>query len=145
MPTTAAGIKGAVTSKLKGMMGGIKIPGLSGGQRGGADAESDARLQELRDTAAEYEANKKARLERVLARGEALGISVEGEDTMTKPQSISLMTKLFGYKLVDPATPTAEETSSRTYLRVMAGVESALIVTCALYYGIDTLILKNKL
>jgi hypothetical protein len=60
------------------------------------------------------------------------------------PPAIPLQTKLFGYKLVDPATPTPAETTSKTYLRIMAGVDLTLLIIVAIYYGVDKLILKNK-
>lgn len=60
------------------------------------------------------------------------------------PPAIPLQTKLFGYKLVDPATPTAAETASKQYLRIAAGVDLTLLIIVAIYYGVDKLILKNK-
>lgn len=60
------------------------------------------------------------------------------------PPTVSLTTRLFGYKLVDPATPTPAETSAKTLLRILAGVDSALLLTIGVYYGVDKLILKNK-
>jgi hypothetical protein len=51
---------------------------------------------------------------------------------------------LFSYTLVDPSNPTDKEKSSQTYLRVMAITNLSLLGISAIYYGVDKLILKNR-
>ena len=54
----------------------------------------------------------------------------------------SFTDRLFGYTLVDPDTPTEEETSNKTTLRIMAIVDAVLLGGSALFYGVDKLLKK---
>jgi hypothetical protein len=54
--------------------------------------------------------------------------------------AVPITTRLFGYKLVDPATPTAADTTNKTILRIMAGVDLTMLTASAIYYGLDKLI-----
>jgi heptaprenylglyceryl phosphate synthase len=44
--------------------------------------------------------------------------------------------------VVDPDTPTEEETSNKTTLRIMAIVDAVLLGGSALFYGVDKLLKK---
>lgn len=59
--------------------------------------------------------------------------------------SLSLTDKLFGYVLVDAKNPTAAQKSSQNILRILSIVDLALLFTVGIYYGVDKLILKNRL
>jgi hypothetical protein len=76
-----------------------------------------------------------------------------GEDTASAPIApiedpapvLPLMDKLFGYVLVDPKKPTAAQTSSQNILRILSIVDLVLLSAVGIYYGVDKLILKNRL
>jgi hypothetical protein len=76
-----------------------------------------------------------------------------GEDTASAPIApiedpapvLPLMDRLFGYVLVDPKKPTAAQTSSQNILRILSIVELVLLSAVGIYYGVDKLILKNRL
>lgn len=57
--------------------------------------------------------------------------------------AVTTSDRLFGYKLVDPNTPTAAQTSSRNMLRYFAIGELVFLGTSAVYYGVDSLITSN--
>jgi hypothetical protein len=59
--------------------------------------------------------------------------------------ALSLMDKLFGYVLVDPKHPTPSQTSSQNILRILSIVDLVLLTAVGIYYGVDRLILKNRL
>ena len=56
---------------------------------------------------------------------------------LTGGGSTSFFDPIFGYSLVDPATPTAAETSNRLMLRVLSITDLSFITAAALYYGIQ--------
>jgi len=58
---------------------------------------------------------------------------------------LTLTEKLFGYILVDPNHPTPAQTHSQNILRILSIVELVLLSTVGIYYGVDKLILKNRL
>jgi len=60
------------------------------------------------------------------------------------PPPTGIMSTLFSFTLVDPVTPTAAETASRNTLRIMSIVDLIVLATATIYYGVDRLILKNK-
>jgi hypothetical protein len=59
--------------------------------------------------------------------------------------ALTLTDKLFGYILVDPKHPTPAQTSSQNILRILSIVELVLLSAVGIYYGVDKLILKNRL
>ena len=59
------------------------------------------------------------------------------------PPTLSTTDRLFGYKLVDPNTPTTAQTSSKNMLRYFAIGDLAFLGISALYYGIDKMITSN--
>ena len=59
--------------------------------------------------------------------------------------ALTLMDKLFGYVLVDPKKPTPAQTSSQNILRILSIVDLVLLTAVGIYYGVDKLILKNRL
>jgi hypothetical protein len=59
------------------------------------------------------------------------------------PPSISTTDRLFGYKLVNPNTPTTAQTSSKNMLRYFAIGDLAFLGISAVYYGVDKLITSN--
>jgi len=74
--------------------------------------------------------------------------SAPGSATISLPSAqptLSLMDKLFGYVLVDPKKPTPAQTSSQNVLRILSIVELVLLSAVGIYYGVDKLILKNRL
>ena len=74
--------------------------------------------------------------------------SAPGSATISLPSSeptLSLMDKLFGYVLVDPKNATASQKSSQNILRILSIVELVLLGAVGIYYGVDKLILKNRL
>ena len=78
----------------------------------------------------------------------ALQPSAPGSATIVLPTSIpslSLTDKLFGFVLVDPKNPTAAQKSSQNILRILSIVELVLLGAVGIYYGVDKLILKNRL
>jgi hypothetical protein len=57
--------------------------------------------------------------------------------------AVTTSDRLFGYKLVDPNTPTAAQTSSRNMLRYFAIGELVFLASSAVYYGVDFMIVNN--
>lgn len=57
--------------------------------------------------------------------------------------TISTADRLFGYKLVNPTTPTAAQKSSKNMLRYFAIGDLIFLGISSLYYGIDRLVTSN--
>jgi hypothetical protein len=79
----------------------------------------------------------------------AIGASAAGAATISLPSgatpSLGFFDRLFGFVLVDTNNPTPSQTSSQNILRILSIVELVLISAVGIYYGVDKLILKNRL
>lgn len=57
--------------------------------------------------------------------------------------AVTTTDRLFGYKLVDPNTPTTAQTSSKNMLRYFAIGDVVFLGISAIYYGVDFMIVNN--